>query len=69
MIIYKNVIEKLKDAGYTTYRLRKDKLISEGTLQNIRDGKPVNLATIDTICRLTNHKIEELIEYIPEKNA
>lgn len=63
MIVYKEVFEKLKDAGYNTVRIRKEKLIPEGTLQNIRNGKLVNLCTIDTICRITGCKIEDIIEY------
>lgn len=66
MIIYKDVFDKMKRAGYSTTTLRKEKLIPEGTLQNIREGKLVNLRTIDTICRLSGCKIEELIEYIPD---
>ncbi|QNM06556.1 helix-turn-helix domain-containing protein [Qiania dongpingensis] len=69
MIIYKNVFEKMKNAGYSTAAIRKEKLIPEGTMQNIRDGKLVNLKTIDTICRLSGCKIEELIEYIPDENT
>lgn len=67
MIIYKDVIGKLKEAGYNTNRIRKEKLIPEGTLQNIRDGRMVNLKTIDTICHLTGRKVEELIEHVEEE--
>lgn len=67
MIIYKDIFGKLKQAGYNTSRIRREKLIPEGTLQNIRDGKLVNLKTIDTICKMTGCKIEELLEYKEEK--
>ena len=36
-----DVLEALKAAGYSTYRLRKDKLIGEATIQWIRSGEPV----------------------------
>lgn len=68
MIIYKNVFEKMKEAGYSTARIRREKLIPEGTLQNIRKGILVNLKTIDTICELSGCRIEEIIEFVPEKN-
>lgn len=68
MIIYKDVFEKMKRNGYSTALIRKEKLIPEGSLQNIREGKMVNLKTIDTICRLSGCGIEELIEYIPDEN-
>ena len=69
MIVYKNVFEKMKEAGYSTSVIRKEKLIPEGSMQNIREGKLVNLKTIDTICRLSGCRVGELIEYVPDENA
>lgn len=66
MIRYKNVIEQLKDAGYSSYRIRNEKLIAQKTLQNIREGKMVNLETIDLICTLTQKRVEDLIEFVPD---
>lgn len=63
MIIYKNILQKLKDAGYNTNRIRKEGLLSEGTLQRLRDGRPITTETIDTICNLTGCKVEEIIEH------
>jgi putative transcriptional regulator len=67
MIIYKEIFEKLKDAGYPTTRIRKEKIVSEGTLQNIRNGKPVNLATIDTICNILECQPNHIIKHVPER--
>lgn len=66
MIKYKNVFEQLKDAGYSSYRIRNEKLIAQKTLQNIRDGKMVNLETINTICALTQKRVEDIIEFVPD---
>lgn len=63
MIKYKDILKKLEGAGYSTYRLRKEKLLSEYTLTSIRTNKPINISTLDTICRLTGLPVEELIEY------
>lgn len=63
MIIYKDILQKLKDAGYNTNRIRKEGLLSEGTLQRLRDGRPITTETIDIICNLTGRKVEEIIEY------
>ena len=39
MIKYKiDILKELKSAGFTTYRLRKEKLLSEGTVQKIREN-------------------------------
>lgn len=63
VIIYNNILQKLKDAGYNTTRIRKEKLLSEGTLQRIRDGRPITTETLDTICKLVGCEISDLIEY------
>ena len=63
MIIYKDILQKLKNAGYNTNRIRKEGLLSEGTLQRLREGKPITTETIDIICNLTGARIEELIEH------
>lgn len=66
MIIYLNILEKLKAAGYTTYRLRKEKLIPESTLTKLRNGQPVTTEALNTICNLTKLKIEQIIEHRPD---
>lgn len=64
MIIYKDIITRLKEAGYNSTRIRKEKLLPQSTLQRLRKGEPVDLKTIDVLCKLTGCKVEELIEYI-----
>ena len=40
MINYKiDILEELKNKGYTTYVLRKNRYLSETTIANIRAGK------------------------------
>ena len=69
MIRFKiDVLEELKKAGYNTTRIRKEKIISEGTLQRLRNnnGEPVTTATIDTICKILKKQPAQILEYIPE---
>ena len=68
MIIYKDILKKLSDAGYNTNRLRKEKLLSEGTIQRLREGKSITMDTLDVICQLTNLQISDLVEFVGEKN-
>lgn len=67
MIIYKDILNKLKEAGYNTNRLRKEKLLPESTLMRLRNGGTINTDTIDKICNLTGLPIEALFEHIPDK--
>ena len=47
-----DVIAALKEAGYNTTRIRKDKIMGEAMLQKIRSGQMVSWATLETICDL-----------------
>ena len=39
MLVYKiDVLESLKEAGYTTTRLRREKLLNESAIQYIRES-------------------------------
>lgn len=59
-----DVLEALKAAGYSTYRLRKDKLIGEATIQRIRSGEPVSWENISTLCALLNCQPGDLLEHV-----
>lgn len=55
MLRYKiDVLEELKGKGYNTTRLRKEKILSESTIQRLREGKTsVSCDSIGTICSVT----------------
>ena len=61
-----NVLQALKDKGYSTYRIKNDKLLSQSTLQKLREGKPVSWENIETFCRLLEMQPGELLEYNPD---
>ena len=66
-IVFKgDVIAKLKEAGYNTSRIRKEKIMGEAMLQKIRNGQMVSWATLETICSLLNCQSGDLIEYVKE---
>ncbi len=62
-----DVLAELKDAGYNTNRLRKEKLLSEGTIQNIREGKIINAANLAKLCRLLSCQPGDIMEYEEEQ--
>lgn len=65
MIVYKlNVLEALNQKGFTTYKLRKEKLLGERAIQLLREGTLVSWKTIDTICRLLQCQPGDLICYL-----
>lgn len=67
-VIYKiDVLEKLKERGYTTYRLRKEKLLAEATIQNIRNGVLVSWENISRLCALLDCQPGDIVEYVTDK--
>lgn len=70
MIRYKiDVIEELKKKGYTTTRIRNERILSEATLTNIRRNKPITTATLDIICSILKKQPGQIIEYIPDNKT
>lgn len=65
-----NILQSLKDAGYNTNVIRKEKIMGQATLQQLRKGELVSWATIETICRLLDCQPGDIIEYVEdEKDA
>ena len=66
-IVYKiDVLKALKEAGYNTSRLRKDKIMGEATIQKIRENQLASWATIDTICALLDCNVGDIVEHVKE---
>ena len=59
-----DVVSALKEKGYTTYRMRNEKILSESTVQKLRAGKGVSWENIETLCRLLECQPADLMEYV-----
>ena len=67
-IIYKiDILAALKKKGYNTNRLRKEKLLSEGVIQSLRENKYIALQNISKICELMDCQPSDLLEYQKEE--
>lgn len=62
-----DVLEALRSKGYTTYKLRKEKIFGERVIQQLRKGEIVSWATIDTLCMLLNCQPGDLVEHQKEQ--
>lgn len=58
-----DVVAALKDKGYTSYKIRQEKLLSESTIQKLRSGKGVSWENIETLCRLLDCQPGDLLHY------
>ena len=58
-----NILEALKKKGITTYSLRKEKALSESTIQKLRNGDGVSWENLETLCRLLDCDISDILIY------
>ena len=58
-----DILSALKDRGYNTTRLRREKLLAEGVIQALRDKKPISWANISRICELLDCQPGDILEY------
>lgn len=69
-ISYQKLFDLLDENGWTTYRIRKEKLIGQGTLTALKNGTGgLDSKTIARICKVLNCQPGDLMEYIPEEDA
>lgn len=67
MLTYKiNVLETLKESGYTTTRLRKEKLLGENAIQSLRRGDMVGIIALEKICALLDMQPGNIIKYVED---
>ena len=63
-----DVLAELKKKGYSSTRIREEKLIGQSYLQQLRRGELVSWKTLDTICALLECQPGDLIEYTKENS-
>ena len=67
MIRYKlGIMQRLKQAGYPSTRIRRENIFGEKTGQQLRTGAEMPNKTINTLCRLLDCQPGDLLEYVPD---
>lgn len=67
MCYSKDILTMLKSMGFSTYRIRKEKLLSESTVQKLRNGKPISWENIEMLCKMLRCQPGDILEYIEDK--
>ena len=69
MIRYKiDAMSALKDAGYNSYRIQKEKLLSSTTTQKLRHGDTsLTIENLNTICELLQCQPGDILEWVPDE--
>lgn len=68
MLQYKmNVLQGLKNAGYSTYRIRAEKILSEGTMQRLRTGSTaITVESLGILCNILRCQPGDILEWAAE---
>ena len=66
-ISYARLWPLLEARGITSYKIRQDKIISEGALQRMRKNESVSVDTISRLCAALDCQPGEIMEYIPDR--
>ena len=60
-----DIMKELSNRGFTSTRMRKEKILSESTMQSLRNGKGITTDTINTICIILRCQPSDILEIIP----
>ena len=63
-----DVLAAIKDAGYSTYKLRREKILGESVIQQLRNGTLVSWQNMERLCQLLNCQPGDILEYVPDSN-
>ena len=62
------ILDRLKAVGYSSYRLRQEKLLGQRMIQQLRECKPVSGEALNLLCRLLDCQPGDILEYIPDES-
>lgn len=66
MIVFTRLWKTMKDKGITQYKLIHEYGFSNGQLDRLRKNGNINSYTLNTLCRILDCKIEDIMEYLPD---
>lgn len=67
VIKYDKLLKLMEKKGLSTYKIRKEKIISESTLQNIRNNGRITTDAIASLCAALNCQPGDILEYVPDQ--
>ena len=69
MISYAPLWRTMKEKKATTYTLRnreEDYYIGSGTYKRLKEGQSVSTNTLDTLCKILDCRLEDVVAYVPD---
>lgn len=62
-IKYNKLIALMKEAGITSYTVKRDKIIGQATYKKIMEGGDIDTRTIAKLCEVLNCQPGDILEY------
>ena len=61
-----DILKALKNKGYTSNRLRQEKIFGEGVIAKMRNNEMVSYAMLARVCYLLECQPGDLLQYTPD---
>lgn len=61
-----DILAALKERGYSSTRIRNEKIMGQATLQQLRHGELVSWANISRICSMLQCQPGDILTYVPD---
>ena len=68
MITFDKLWSTMESKGFSTYKLREKCGIDSKTIRRLKANENIETKTIDKICTALNCRIEDIAEFINDKN-
>ncbi len=65
-IKFDKLFSLMKKRELSTYRIRQENIIPQGTLTSLKNNKSVTTDTIDKLCKALNCQPGDIMEYVDE---
>lgn len=65
-LVYDKLFVLMKERGLSTYRIRKENIISQSALTSLKNGRSVTTDTIERLCKSLNCQPGDILEYVPD---
>lgn len=67
MIVFNRLWKTMHEKGVTTYTLREKRGIDSRTIRHLKNNDGVTTNTLNKLCKILDCKLEDIAEYIPDK--
>lgn len=67
MIVYDRLWATMKKRGVSQYRLIREHQFSAGQLSRLRKNANISTYTINTLCKILDCRVEDILEYVEEE--